>query len=61
VGLPVRLVAQLHDTSIQMIERNYTRFMAHALEELARKAVVPMVAEDRGDNVVSINGRGGSA
>jgi integrase len=61
VGLPVRLVAQLHDTSIQMIERNYTRFMAHALEELARKAVVPMVAEDRGDNVVSINGRGGAA
>lgn len=53
-GLPVRLVAQLHDTSIQMIERNYTRFMAHALEDVARKAIVPMVAEDRGDNVVSI-------
>jgi integrase len=54
-GLPVRLVAQLHDTSIQMIERNYTRFMAHALEELARKAIVPMVAQDHGDNVVSLS------
>jgi integrase len=53
-GLPVRLVAQLHDTSIQMIERNYTRFMAHALEDVARKAIVPMVAEDRGSNVVSM-------
>lgn len=60
-GLPVRLVAQLHDTSIQMIERNYTRFMAHALEELARKAVVPMVTEDRASNVVSIGGRGSAA
>lgn len=53
-GLPVRLVAQLHDTSIAMIERNYTRFMADALEDLARKAIVPMVAEDRGNNVVPI-------
>nr|WP_283938575.1 tyrosine-type recombinase/integrase [Sphingomonas alba] len=53
-GLPVRLVAQLHDTSIAMIERNYTRFMAHALEDVARKAIVPMVEEDRGENVVSI-------
>jgi integrase len=60
-GLPVRLVAQIHDTSIQMIERNYTRFMAHALEEMARKAIMPMVEPDRGDNVVNINGRGGAA
>jgi len=52
-GLPVRLVAQLHDTSIAMIERNYTRFMADALEELARKAIVPMAPEER-DNVVPI-------
>lgn len=56
-GLPVRLVAQIHDTSIQMIERNYTRFMAHALEDMARKAIMPMVEPDRGDNVVSIAGR----
>ena len=56
-GLPVRLVAQLHDTSIQMIERNYTRFMAHALEDIARKAIMPMVEPDRTDNVVAIGGR----
>ena len=53
-GLPVRLVAQIHDTSIQMIERNYTRFMAHALEDMARKAIMPMIEPDRGENVVSI-------
>lgn len=52
-GLPVRLVAQLHDTSIQMIERNYTRFMAHALEDIARKAIVPMIEPESAGNVVS--------
>ena len=56
-GLPVRLVAQLHDTSIAMIERNYTRFMADALEDMARKAIMPMVALDRPDNVLPIGGR----
>lgn len=56
-GLPVRLVAQIHDTSIQMIERNYTRFMAHALEDMARKAIMPMVEPDRVDNVRPIGSR----
>ena len=53
-GLPVRLVAQLHDTSLAMIERNYTRYMAHALEDIARKAIMPLVQQDRGANVVAI-------
>ena len=39
-GLPVRLVAQLHDTSVHMIERNYTQFFADALEDVARRALV---------------------
>lgn len=58
-GLPVRLVAQLHDSSIQMIEAAYTRFMADALEDVARKAIVPMVTEDRGDNVVPMEAHRG--
>ena len=37
-----------------MIERNYTRFMAHALDDIARKAIMPLVQQDRGDNVVAI-------
>jgi len=60
-GLPAQLVARLHDTSLAMIERNYTRFIAHALEEMARKVIVPMVEQDRGDNVVAIGGTGRSA
>ena len=59
-GLPVRLVAQLHDTSLAMIERNYTRYMAHALEDIARKAIMPLVQQNRGDNVVAIGGTGRS-
>ena len=55
-GLPVRLVAQLHDTSLAMIERNYTRFMAHALDDIARKAIMPLVEQDRSGNVVPISG-----
>ena len=51
----MRLVAQLHDTSIKMIESNYTRFMADLLEDVARKAIVAMVVEDRGDNVVPMD------
>jgi integrase len=39
-GLPTRLVAQLHDTSTEMIERYYTQHIADALGALARKAVV---------------------
>ncbi|MDG4891959.1 integrase, partial [Mesorhizobium sp. WSM4887] len=38
-GLPVRLVAALHDTSSEMIERHYSAFIVDATEELARRAV----------------------
>ena len=42
--LPVRLVAALHDTSSAMIEAHYSAFIVSALDELAAKAVVPLVA-----------------
>ncbi|WP_406858650.1 site-specific integrase [Alsobacter sp. KACC 23698] len=41
-GLPVRLVAALHDTSSAMVERHYAAFVVDALDELAAKAVVPL-------------------
>lgn len=44
LGLPVRLVAALHDTSVVMIERHYARWIADGLEELAARAVIPLVA-----------------
>ena len=42
-GLPIRLVASNHDTSVQMIERHYARYIADGLEELSAKAVIPLV------------------
>lgn len=42
-GLPLRLVAALHDTSVAMIERHYGRWIADGLDDLAAAAVVPLV------------------
>lgn len=43
-GLPIRLVAALHDTSVAMIERHYSRWITEGLEEFAAKAIVPLAA-----------------
>jgi len=43
VGLPIRLVAALHDTSVEMIERHYSRWIIDGLEELSSKAVIPLL------------------
>jgi integrase len=43
-GLPVRIVAALHDTSTAMIEAHYSAFILDAADELARRAVVPLVS-----------------
>ncbi len=42
-GLPVRLVARLHDTSSAMIERHYSAAIADALDDLADLAVVELI------------------
>jgi hypothetical protein len=42
-GLPVRLVASLHDTSSAMIEKHYAAYIVDALSELAAKAAVPLI------------------
>ncbi len=42
-GLPIRLVAALHDTSVAMIERHYSRYITEGLDELVARAVVPIV------------------
>jgi integrase len=41
-GLPVRLVAAVHDTSVAMIEKHYSAFVVDAAEDLLRRALVPM-------------------
>lgn len=54
-NLPTRLVAALHDTSVQMIERHYARYIADGLDELAARAVVPLVthADARGEHEIA--------
>lgn len=42
-GLPVRLVAALHDTSARMIELHYSAAIVDALDELSAGAVIPLV------------------
>ncbi|MBY8823557.1 tyrosine-type recombinase/integrase [Sphingomonas colocasiae] len=49
-GLPIRLVAALHDTSVAMIERHYSRWITEGLEEMVARAVVPMIGGARADN-----------
>lgn len=39
-GLPTRLVAALHDTSVLMIEKHYAAYVVDALHELAARAVM---------------------
>jgi integrase len=43
-GVPMRIVAALHDTSHSMIEKHYSAFILDAADELARRAVVPLVS-----------------
>ncbi len=39
-NLPVRLVAALHDTSIEMIEAHYSAYIVDLTEDLARKSLI---------------------
>jgi integrase len=50
-GLPIRLVASLHDTSTVMIERFYARFIADGLEDLAAAVVVSFAADPKSPDV----------
>jgi integrase len=43
-GLPVRLVAALHDTSNRMIESHYSAAIIDALDELSAGAIIPLVS-----------------
>lgn len=41
-NLPIRLVAALHDTSVEMIEKHYSAYIVDATEELARRAALTL-------------------
>jgi hypothetical protein len=42
-GLPIRLVAANHDTSVAMIERHYARWISDSLDHLSARAIVDLV------------------
>lgn len=41
-GLPIRLVAALHDTSVTMIEAHYSAYITEATDEIARRGALQM-------------------
>ena len=53
-GVPIRVVAVNHDTSVAMIERTYSRYIGDHADTLARGALLD-TAEPAGDNIVAIH------
>jgi integrase len=55
-GVPVRLCAVGHDTSIAMIEKSYSAFISDHADSLLRRALLD-VAQPASGNVVALPGR----
>jgi integrase len=55
-GVPVRVVATSHDTSIPMIEASYSRYIGDHSDAIMRRAQLD-VAQSAGGNVVEPRGR----
>jgi integrase len=53
-SVPVRVVAVNHDTSVKMIETNYSKFIGSHTEDLTRAALVDLTANPAASNVVGI-------
>jgi integrase len=56
-GVPVRVVASHHDTSVEMIERHYSRYISDVSDILTRRALLDFSTPAAADNVVLISGR----
>jgi integrase len=56
-GVPVRVVASHHDTSVEMIEKHYSRYITDVSDILTRRTLLDFGARAAADNVVSITGR----
>ena len=51
---PIRVVATLHDTSVVMIERTYSKFITDHSDALSRRALLD-TTRSIGENVVALN------
>src|SRR6516165_6852589 len=56
-GVPVRLVAVAHDTSIPMIERNYSRYIGDHSDSVLRRALLDTAPLAAGNVVPLVQGR----
>jgi integrase len=56
-NVPVRLVASLHNTSVNMIERTYSKHTTEHSDDVSRAALLHHEPAPIGDNVVSIGER----
>jgi integrase len=52
-NVPIRLVASLHNTSVAMIEKNYSKYITEHSDEISRKALLQHESA-KGDNVVAL-------
>jgi hypothetical protein len=50
-GVPIRVVASLHDSSVVMIERTYSAFISDHSDALVRAALLESALPLPGDNV----------
>jgi hypothetical protein len=56
-NIPVRVTASHHDTSVEMIERHYSRYITDVSDTLTRRTLLDFDAPVTATNVVSITGR----
>jgi hypothetical protein len=57
-GLPIRLVVELHNPSMPIIEAHYGRFIARHGDDLVRAALIDTSPVRSGNNVVSLQRAG---
>jgi hypothetical protein len=43
-GVPIRVIAVNHDTSVAMIERNYSALLADHADEIARAGLIDLLS-----------------
>ncbi len=53
LNVPIRLVASLHNTSVAMIERTYSKYITEHSDDISRKALLQHEPPS-GDNVVAL-------
>ncbi|WP_025037034.1 tyrosine-type recombinase/integrase [Bradyrhizobium sp. DOA9] len=53
LNVPIRLVASLHNTSVAMIERTYSKYITEHSDEISRRALL-QYEPSVGDNIVAL-------